>query len=322
MNLEVYVAISLRGVMLFERNLKHVFSRKHNEFQNSKNNYQRHLYAHFEWHEIENICYTKHILCVIVRKNEESKVKRSKYKFKMDGRKSFFAFNLASEHHKFYMKLKNAFVSLKTIADELNFPLIQRANSLRIEVRAADYENIKIDAVVDKPLKSSSANRVRNLKKSMLNDNRLVKLKQRFLRRTKSSAAAVCHQDLELNQNKENECPRGGTSSDIESPSRCRNKVKMGTRVFSSQFLNKSFDSVHDSSFDSVTRGAAIGSCSDINRNFSFTECRKFKQDDDDDTLSIKSTSVESEFFHENELKPLQESSACVIREYISNGCF
>lgn len=90
MDLEVYVAISLSGIALFERNIKNVLTRKHDEYQNSKNCYQRHLYTQFEWFEIENICYTKHFLCIIVRKSESvvSKVKhRLKYKLKMDGRK-------------------------------------------------------------------------------------------------------------------------------------------------------------------------------------------------------------------------------------------
>lgn len=58
--------------------------------RNSKLSYHRKLYVNFDWLEIENLCYSKHILCIVVRKSESLKAKdnnRIKYKFKMDGRK-------------------------------------------------------------------------------------------------------------------------------------------------------------------------------------------------------------------------------------------
>lgn len=86
----MYVAISLGGVAIFERNLKTNVRKSHEEYKNSKNTYQRHLYAYFDWLEIENICFSKHIFCIVVRKNLSLNVKdknRVKYKLKMDGRK-------------------------------------------------------------------------------------------------------------------------------------------------------------------------------------------------------------------------------------------
>lgn len=141
------------------------------------------------------------------------------------------------------MKLRNSFVSIKSIADELNVPLTD-------EGFAQPNVNIKID----KPTKTSGL-RVRNLKKSMLNDNRLLKLKDRFIRRSKSTVCdfkrTIEDNVNENNQNKENERPVYGNfpsmiDLSVKSPTVIRNKVKMGTRVFSASYLNKSFDSLND----------------------------------------------------------------------------
>lgn len=343
LNLEIYVAISLKGVTLFERNVKNVLTRNHNEYSNSKDSFQRHVYAQFEWLEIENICYTKHVLCIIVRKtvgiDSKSKAQRVKYKFRMDGRKSYFAFSLASDHHRFYMKLRNSFVSMKALADELNMPLIEPkkrfgSERYKITIDGENYAPISATNVdkIDKPLKSTGL-RVRNLKKSMLNDNRLMKLKQKFLRRTKSSAAATSvstsflDEHKEENQNKENECPRSLSNvSDLDTSGKIRNKVKMGTRVFSAQFLNKSFDNIHDHSLDTL-RINPIGSCTDVrsNRLDRFDIDPLYMHEEDDEEISsIKSTSATSDFTvfdsktapFVNLLKASDErQEACVIRK-------
>jgi tyrosine-protein phosphatase non-receptor type 13 len=89
--LNVYIGISLSGVLLFERNLKNLFTTPPDDNNGtSKKVYQRNVYAHFDWLEIENICHTKHSLSIVVRRNESLSAKdksRIKYKLKMDGRK-------------------------------------------------------------------------------------------------------------------------------------------------------------------------------------------------------------------------------------------
>lgn len=104
----------------------------------------------------------------------------------------------------------------------------------------------------------------------------------------------------------------------------------MGTRAFSSQFLNKSFDNIHDTSFE-IGRFNPIGSCTDINQadNSSFTNRAKTTLDDfflrdvdeeDEDVSSIKSTSADSEFLiakGSNELLlKSPQLDACVIRKF------
>jgi hypothetical protein len=153
--------------------------------------------------------------------------------------RSFFAFGIASEHHKFYIKLKNSFMSIKSIADEMNISLSG--------VDASPQLNIKIDKV-----SKTSGPRVRNLKKSVLNDTRLMRLKDRFLRRSKSTVCDLKRNANEQNANENNanrevERPQYPSMIDLSVRSPTRNKVKMGTRVFSSSSqLNKSFESLSD----------------------------------------------------------------------------
>lgn len=56
----------------------------------SRLTFRRKLFVKFEWLEIENLCYSKHILCIVVRNRESLTGKdnnRVKYKLRMDGRK-------------------------------------------------------------------------------------------------------------------------------------------------------------------------------------------------------------------------------------------
>ncbi|XP_059612240.1 uncharacterized protein LOC132258783 isoform X2 [Phlebotomus argentipes] len=295
-SLNVFVAISLKGICLFQRSLSPNIN-NHLEIyaENSKMMYQRKLYAKFEWLEIENLCYSKHILCIVVRSSESLKAKdtnRIKYKLRMDGRKSYFAFSLASDHHKFYMTLRNSFASLKMISCELNVPLRGKLNPSPDEILPEFVPKI------EKPTKPQG-NRMRNLKKSMMNDNKLIKLRQKFLKRSKSSVemstVAQSHITREEAQNKENECPPSASSnSSPRSATWNRNKVKMGTRVFSSQFLNKSFDNICD---NVVNSARSEGNYSLLEQSFAPISEHQIEHDYSDGDNSLKSTSLASILF-------------------------
>lgn len=194
------------------------------------------------------------------------------------------------------MKLRDSFISIQHISNELNVPLTTPDSDTKTtDIFPSDYEmsekeklkspqhqqqnhqdtiiadnNIKI---IDKATKASGT-RVRNLKKSMLNDNKLIRLRNKLLRRSKSSVGLSMKKDnadyhvdgtsggdsKEEYQNKENELPKQNANIEqmhlaqqtqntkIMSPN--RNRVKMGTRVFSSQFLNKSFDNIYDNAMN------------------------------------------------------------------------
>jgi hypothetical protein len=130
------------------------------------------------------------------------------------------------------MKLRNSFVSIKSIADELNIPLTEE-----------NFDQPNVNIKIDKQTKSSGL-RVRN--------HRLMKLKDRFIKRSKSTVCdfkrSAEENSNENNLNKENERPIFPSMIDltVKSPTVIRNKVKMGTRVFSASYLNKSFDSLNE----------------------------------------------------------------------------
>jgi tyrosine-protein phosphatase non-receptor type 13 len=91
--LNVYIGIGLNGIKIFERNAG---GGNVSRSRGSRKCNKRLLYDEFDWLEIENICFSKQILCVVVRKsnlrlNLGSKEKtRLKFKLKMDSRKYDF----------------------------------------------------------------------------------------------------------------------------------------------------------------------------------------------------------------------------------------
>lgn len=215
------------------------------------------------------------------------------------------------------MKLRNSFISLKALSDELNYPL-NTAMALNTTERNTDqqYSNDYLQqnyATVDEPQPispsikpdKSAESRVGKLKKSMLNDNRLLKLRNKFLKRSKSSVAKerIClnpnGQSKEENQNKENECPKieMKTQNLLLSPN--RNRVKMGTRVFSAQFLNKSFDNVSDSHGLNMYRFDSNDYLD--NEAFRGKTCTygQYDRDLSDDGMSMTSTSLSSLYYSE-----------------------
>lgn len=191
------------------------------------------------------------------------------------------------------MKLRNSFVSIKSIADELNIPIIEES-----------FSQPNVNIKIDKSSKSTGL-RVRNLKKSMLNDNRLLKLKDRFIKRSKSTVCdfkrSIEENANENNQNKENERPVYPSMIDltIKSPITIRNKVKMGTRVFSASYLNKSFDSLSENQpemtrvdswgalcFSSPTREAAFNEAAEEEKEIDYSK------DKDEEAYVIRKTLV------------------------------
>lgn len=258
------------------------------------------------------------------------------------------------------MKLRDSFISLKHISDELNIPLaiinLSPSECQVSDIHLSDFENDRPKSaatvpnspenvhenvkIIDKQTKSTGL-RVRNLKKSMMNDNKLTKLRNKFLKRSKSSAG-ICPNNLdektksignskEEYQNKENELPKDMCDEQIlpkvMSPN--RNRVKMGTRVFSSQFLNKSFDNIYDNALDVYH----IDDIDDAHHSFlhgkqnqpieRFDANTKGQCNSERDTMedgsSLRSTSMNSLYFSEKMSEKFSESplpsEAYVIRK-------
>lgn len=101
---DIFLAISISGICLFERSAS---TEAENGRQgqaagttaaldngcyphDSRLTFRRKLFVKFEWLEIENLCYSKHILCIVVRNRESLTGKdnnRVKYKLRMDRKK-------------------------------------------------------------------------------------------------------------------------------------------------------------------------------------------------------------------------------------------
>lgn len=242
------------------------------------------------------------------------------------------------------MKLRNSFISLKTLSDELNVPIVATTSLLnekqKITIVPADYEHEHPAAKLNRPVhdlfgatatgkppsdKSAKtvASHVKNLKKSMLNDNRLLKLRNKFLKRSKSSPGMKEDKSgdaitTEENQNKENECPKlfqHEKSPIVMSPN--RNRVKMGTRVFSAQFLNKSYENIYPG-------GRSLDDCEET--DYELGKTNGWPDERHEDGLSLKSTSLSSLYFSEKMSEKYSESplpsEAYVIRKCFCRCCF
>lgn len=272
------------------------------------------------------------------------------------------------------MKLRNSYISLKILAHDLNIPLtvaktsstlssgkLTSMENKKIEIFPGDYDIEKVaasstfcdnvDFVADDEKTTitgkKSTNRVRNLKKSMLNDNKLIKLRNKFLKRSKSSTGLreeksnldndpARPETLEENQNKENECPIRQTEQIIGDQSKLlspnRNRVKMGTRVFSAQFLNKSYDNIYDNAMDLCQFDDADELDEPVKGRKIFPKQPRVKShfsdidSTSDDGVSMKSSSMSSLYGSEKQEEKLTESvmpsEAYVIRKYFSSFFF
>ncbi|XP_060525691.1 tyrosine-protein phosphatase non-receptor type 13-like isoform X2 [Cylas formicarius] len=107
---EVWLYISAQGVNLYERG-------------KNTSNFGPQLYEAFEWRDIQTLCYSKHYLCVLPHSGARRAAKLKKYKLKMDHKKSYFAFRLASLHHQFFLRLRTEYTSLQTLSRQFGVPL-------------------------------------------------------------------------------------------------------------------------------------------------------------------------------------------------------
>lgn len=223
------------------------------------------------------------------------------------------------------MKLRDSIISIQYISNELNIPLA--LSCVKSDIFPSDYEAAA-------PGERTDIKTIDKRKKSLLGENKILRLRDKLLRRSKSIVGMPKFQQpddatKEEHQNKENEQPRVELSL---SPS--RNRVKMGTRVFSSQFLNKSLDNIYSNAitaystdFDnkftvSYKLHKSRAECSDGNTtDSSFT--RKYSNDDksttDVDRMSLKSSSLSSTHCSDRAAEMIGHSSpgtdAYVIRK-------
>ncbi|XP_018332723.1 FERM and PDZ domain-containing protein 2-like [Agrilus planipennis] len=111
----VWLFISAQGINLYER-------------LDVVNPFSLSLLEMFEWKTIQTLCYSKHYLCVIPHTGKINKLKLKKYKLKMDLKKSYFTFRLASLHHQFFLRLKTEYISLQRLSEAFGVPLKEIKN--------------------------------------------------------------------------------------------------------------------------------------------------------------------------------------------------
>lgn len=110
---DVWLYISAQGVSIFERG-------------KVASHFGLRLHETFEWKNIQTLCYSKHYLTII----PQCKINHlKKFKLKMDHKKSYFAFRLASLHHQFFLKLRREFMSLQSLSQHFGIPLKDMKNA-------------------------------------------------------------------------------------------------------------------------------------------------------------------------------------------------
>ncbi|XP_018565940.1 uncharacterized protein LOC108906965 [Anoplophora glabripennis] len=112
---DVWLYISSQGINLYERG-------------QTTSHFGPQLYEMFEWRSIQTLCYSKHYLCVLPHSNLHHASKLKKYKLKMDYKKSYFTFRLASLHHQFFLRLRTEYTSLQSLSQQFGIPLKDMKN--------------------------------------------------------------------------------------------------------------------------------------------------------------------------------------------------
>ncbi|KAK5649235.1 hypothetical protein RI129_000264 [Pyrocoelia pectoralis] len=112
---DVWLYISAQGINLYERN-------------STSHQWNLVLLEMFEWRMIQTLCYSKHYLCVLPHTTKARNLKLKKYKLKMDHKKSYFTFRLASLHHQFFLRLRTQYTSLQSLSEQFGIQLKDMKN--------------------------------------------------------------------------------------------------------------------------------------------------------------------------------------------------
>ncbi|KAF5300403.1 hypothetical protein FQA39_LY02202 [Lamprigera yunnana] len=112
---DVWLYISSQGINIYERNP-------------GSHQWNLILLEMFEWKMIQTLCYSKRYLCVLPHTKKAHELKLKKYKLKMDHKKSYFTFRLASLHHQFFLRLRTQYTSLQGLSEQFGIQLKDMKN--------------------------------------------------------------------------------------------------------------------------------------------------------------------------------------------------
>ncbi|GLV43630.1 yurt [Carabus blaptoides fortunei] len=227
---DVWLCVSAQGISLFERHGTAVFSTKSM------------VCEIFKWQTIQTLCYSKHYLCILPHCTPARKALPRKYKLKMDHKKSYYTFRLASLHHQFFLRLRTEYSSLQSLSQQFGVLLKDIKNETNTLFKMSSHNSDEMPII--KPHENNQF------------ENRTAKCK-----RSKSvHELSYINIPLEEYQNKENENPREQKQcmkNAVENPgltnTPCpgvwdkRKGVKMGTRAFTStgQRMSRSLEAVN-----------------------------------------------------------------------------
>ncbi|CAG9565038.1 unnamed protein product [Danaus chrysippus] len=142
---DVWLSIGPRGVTLYSRN----------NISEETSNTVRIVLQSLPWHHIHTFYYNKKSLYIMPNAYSGLSKIGIKYKLKMSDNKSFFAYWLASFHHRLYLKLYAKEDFINYLSSELNCP-IKTVNSPKKSIECSNYQD-SYNLAVRKPVEGSEA---------------------------------------------------------------------------------------------------------------------------------------------------------------------
>ncbi|XP_039756290.1 tyrosine-protein phosphatase non-receptor type 13-like isoform X2 [Pararge aegeria] len=224
---DVWLSIGPRGVTLYSRT---------NTVSEESINTNRIVLQSLPWHHIHTFYYNKKSLYIMPNSYSGLSKIGIKYKLKILENKSYFAFWLASLHHRLYLKLyaKEDFISY--LSSKLNCPTIKNSPN---KIECSNYQDsynlaVRNPTRIRRPVRTRFRVDLFGEKKSQNKENEMPNTEE-LLRQILSPQPSDESVLNSPNQNGQRSSSNEGLSSSESSLPR-RHGVKMGTRVFNGKY--------------------------------------------------------------------------------------
>lgn len=225
---DVWLSIGPRGVTLYSRT---------NNISEVSNNSNRIVLQSLPWHHIHTFYYNKKSLYIMPNSYSGMSKIGIKYKLKMQDNKSYFAFWLASLHHRLYLKLYAKEDFINYLSSEFNCPLAKNNSPNKMD--CSNYQDsynlaVRNPARIRRPVRRRFRVDLFGDKKSQNKENEKPNTEE-LLRQILSpppSDESTFNTPTKIGpRSSSNE---GLSSSESSLPR--RHGVKMGTRVFNGRY--------------------------------------------------------------------------------------
>ncbi|XP_045774650.1 tyrosine-protein phosphatase non-receptor type 13-like [Maniola jurtina] len=225
---DVWLSIGPRGVTLY--------SRTHNVSEET-NSANRIVLQSLPWHHIHTFYYNKKSLYIMPNSYSGLSKIGIKYKLKMPENKSYFAFWLASLHHRLYVKLYAKEDFINYLSSELNCPMAENNSPNKVE--CSNYQDsynlaVRNPARIRRPIRRRFRVDLFSDKKSQNKENERPNTEE-LLRQILSplpSEESMLNSPNKIGQRSSSN--EGLSSSESSLPR--RHGVKMGTRMFNEKY--------------------------------------------------------------------------------------